>query len=125
MVTKWRSRNERFQMLVSTPAVVGICLGTTLLLMSVAAVSCLCYRGRNNHHNKKLRPTGAGSGGYRTGFETKALPFRKPTAVRSPNTGTAHFYLKKTPSPTGTKNPIGTGTGVTTPIKTPSPLTGT
>ena len=112
-------------MLVSTPAVVGICLGTALLLMSVAAVSCLCYRGRNNHHNKKLRPTGAGSGGYRTGFETKALPFRKPTAVRSPNTGTAHFYLKKTPSPTGTKNPIGTGTGVTTPIKTPSPLTGT
>jgi len=102
---------------LSTPAVVGICLGATLLLLSVAAVSCLCYRGRANR-NKKLRPP---SGGYRTGFETKPLPFRKPTAVRSPNTGT--YYLKKSPSPTGIKSPPGSSV-IAPSAKTPSPLSG-
>nr|CAG4650135.1 EOG090X05OW [Sida crystallina] len=102
---------------LSTPAVVGIVLGAALLLLSVAAVSCLCYRGRSNR-SKKLRSP---SGGYRTGFETKPLPFRKPTAVRSPNTGT--YYLKKSPSPTGIKSPPGSS-AVSAPAKTPSPLLG-
>ena len=104
----------RFVCPVSTPAVVGICLGTTLLLVSVAAVSCLCYRGR--HPSKKaLHSSSSSSSGHRSAFETRPLPFRKPTAVRSPNNGTGGgvgpFYPKKWPSPTGFKSPLG-GTAV-------------
>ena len=85
-----------FFLLVSTPAVVGICLGGALLLISVAAVSCFCYRGHQQQssrgHHKKLRPAHHGG-----------ADFRKPTAVRSPNqpnVTTATHYLKKSPSPT-------------------------
>ena len=83
----------------------GICLGGALLLISVAAVSCFCYRGRQIR-NHKLRPP---VGGYRARIETKPLPFRKPTAVKSPNSvaGVPAHYLKKSPSPTGVKSPPG------------------
>nr|CAG4640840.1 EOG090X05OW [Eulimnadia texana] len=98
---------------VSTSAVVAICLGIALLLLSVVAVACLCYRGRQARM-RKLRSV-ARSGAA----EAKPLPFRKPTAVRSPNPGAGPFYLKKSPSPTGSKSPPGSVS-----MKTPSPQQG-
>lgn len=113
---------------LSTPAVVGICLGATLLLFSVAAVSCFCYRGHHQPHGrlgKKLRsPVGH--------IDNKPLAFRKPTAVKSPishqhcypsqhvvtSAAALAHHLKKSPSPTGNKTPPGS-----CPIgKTSSPL---
>lgn len=115
---------------VSTPAVVGICLGGTLLLISVAAVSCFCYRGQQFRSGKKVR-----SPGSHIGSENRPLAFRKPVAVKSPNQQQLVYshhvggssvaishHLKKSPSPTGARTPPGTcpiGT------KTPSPLSGT
>ena len=96
--------------LVSAPAVLGICLGGAVLLVSVAAVSCFCYRG-HQHRSHKLRGV---SNGYRaSNFESKPLAFRKPTAVKSPSSttgsGVPAHYLKKSPSPTGMKSPPGSG----------------
>ena len=106
-------------LLVSTPAVVGICLGGALLLISVAAVSCFCYRGHQQQSSargqqKKLRPA------HHVGTE-----YRKPTAVRSPNqhvnTAAIH-YPKKSPSPTSCVRPVVPGS---CPIgTTQSPLSG-
>lgn len=111
---------------LSTPAVVGICLGGALLLISVAAVSCFCYRGHqqqsSRRHHKKLRPAHHGG-----------ADFRKPTAVRSPNqpnVTTATHYLKKSPSPTScvrtvpSSCPIGTAQSPLS-ATTPSTLTPT
>lgn len=107
----------------------GICLGGTLLLISVAAVSCFCYRGHQARNGKKVR-----SPGSHIGSESRPLAFRKPMAVKSPNqqqlTYSHHVggsssvavshHLKKSPSPTGTKSPPSS-----CPIgKTPSPLSG-
>nr|CAG4636989.1 EOG090X05OW [Ceriodaphnia reticulata]SVE72917.1 EOG090X05OW [Ceriodaphnia reticulata] len=116
---------------VSTPAVVGICLGGTLLLISVAAVSCFCYRGQQQARGgKKVRSPG----GSHIGSESRPLAFRKPMAVKSPNQQQLTYshpiggssvaishHLKKSPSPTGAKTPPGS-----CPIgKTPSPLSAT
>jgi len=95
---------------VSAPAVLGICLGGAILLISVAAVGCFCYRG-HQHRSHKLRGV---SNGYRANtFENKPLAFRKPTAVKSPSSmtgsGVPAHYLKKSPSPTGMKSPPGSG----------------
>jgi len=101
---------------LSAPAVLGICLGGAVLLVSVAAVSCFCYRG-HQHRSHKLRGV---SNGYRaSNFESKPLAFRKPTAVKSPSSttgsGVPAHYLKKSPSPTGMKSPPGSGLSATTP----------
>lgn len=122
-----------FWQTVSTPAVVGICLGGALLLLSVAAVryidfkwwciikvktnfttqySCFCYRG-HNVRNKKLRSAG---GHYHHHLGSESQPFRKSTAVKhvcSPSSATGpaghHLIMKKSPSPTsgGGKTPPG------------------
>ncbi|EFX81695.1 synaptotagmin 4 protein, variant 2 [Daphnia pulex] len=117
---------------LSTPAVVGICLGGVVLLISVAAVSCFCYRG---HHQQTRSTKKARSPGSHIGSENRPLAFRKPVAVKSPNNPQqlTHSYpvsggssvaishhLKKSPSPTGAKTPPGS-----CPIgKSPSPLSG-
>jgi hypothetical protein len=78
---------------VSTPAVVGICLGATLFLFMVAALSCHCYC-RHSTGKKCSR-----------GGRDKPLALqqrRRPTAVKSPAGSTGTHYLKKSPSPTGT-----------------------
>ena len=104
--------------LVSAPAVLGICLGGAILLVSVAAISCFCYRGHQQHRNHKLRGGGGGGGGgstpingYRSGFDGQPMPFRKATAVKSPNSTSASavsgHFLKKSPSPTTLKSPPG------------------
>ncbi|XP_046444898.1 synaptotagmin-4-like isoform X1 [Daphnia pulex] len=118
---------------LSTPAVVGICLGGVVLLISVAAVSCFCYRG---HHQQTRSTKKARSPGSHIGSENRPLAFRKPVAVKSPNNPQqlTHSYpvsggssvaishhLKKSPSPTGAKTPPGS-----CPIgKSPSPLSAT
>ncbi|XP_042214881.1 synaptotagmin-4-like isoform X2 [Homarus americanus] len=74
---------------VSTSAVVGVSVGAALLVMVVGAVAWACYRRRGAH--KKL--------GERT------VTLRRPTAVKNPQPQSR--YLKKSPSPTGTKTPPG------------------
>lgn len=104
---------------VSAPALVGICLGATMFLVTVGAVTWVCYC--KNHllgrHNKLSEPTkkGRGSG------PDKPLAFhqhRKPTAVKSPagSAGGPH-YLKKSPSPTsqGCSTPGACGSGGSSP----------
>ncbi|XP_066993259.1 synaptotagmin-4 isoform X2 [Anabrus simplex] len=103
---------------VTTPALVGICLGATLFLVTVAAVTCFCYR----RHTRLV----GGKKGLRGMGPEKPLAlhqYRRPTAVKSPagmGVGTGTHYLKKSPSPTGgTRSPPApSGSG------TPSPTSG-
>ncbi|XP_023723886.1 synaptotagmin-4 isoform X1 [Cryptotermes secundus] len=97
---------------VTTPALVGICLGATLFLVTVAAVTCFCYR----RHSKPLQ---GGKKGVRGGPD-KPLALqqhRRPTAVKSPAGSVGTHYLKKSPSPTGgARSPPGSGgSGTATP----------
>ncbi|KDR15169.1 hypothetical protein L798_11062, partial [Zootermopsis nevadensis] len=100
---------------VTTPALVGICLGATLFLVTVAAVTCFCYR----RHSKLVQ---SGKKGVRGGPE-KPLALqqhRRPTAVKSPAGSAGTHYLKKSPSPTGNaRSPPGPGGS-----GTPSPTVG-
>jgi hypothetical protein len=93
--------------LVTTPALVGICLGATLFLVTMAAVTCFCYRKRSPYTHKL----------YSKRSSEKPVTLRKPTAVRSPNSGPTTHFLKKTPSPTGNKSPPGVCNGF---AKTPT-----
>ncbi|KAK7792989.1 hypothetical protein R5R35_013174 [Gryllus longicercus] len=105
---------------VTTPALVGICLGATLFLVTVAAVTCFCYR----RHSRVL---GGGGGGRkkepRGGRPEVVLrQCRRFSAVKSPagaGPGPGPHYLKKSPSPTGSaRSPPGAGGS-----NTPSPTT--
>lgn len=81
----------------SNPAVVGICVGSALLVVTIAAVSCVCYKRRSAVKlQQSLRKT-----------SDKNVPLRRPTAVRSPSSGPAGPILKKSPSPTGARSPPG------------------
>ncbi|XP_046400099.1 synaptotagmin-11 isoform X1 [Ischnura elegans] len=64
---------------VTTPALVGILLGTTLFLVTVAAVTCLCYRRR---HSLVLLPLHGGV----------AQPFGRRRASAQPNSATASLF---------------------------------
>jgi synaptotagmin-4 len=90
---------------VTTPALVGICLGATLFLVTMAAVTCFCYRKRSPYTHK-----------LHSKRSEKPVTLRKPTAVRSPNSGPTTHFLKKSPSPTGHKSPPGVCNGS---VKTP------
>ncbi|KAK6643935.1 hypothetical protein RUM43_000200 [Polyplax serrata] len=93
---------------VSTPALVGICLAALAFFVGIFAVTCFCQRSRyNTYGSSKL----FGGKKFKAGPE-KPLAFhqhRKPTAVKSPAGagGIATHYLKKSPSPTGGKSPLG------------------
>lgn len=91
---------------LSTSGVVGVSLGGAVLLLLVGTVSWMCYRRRSGH--KKL--------------SERTVTLRRPTAVKNP-AGQSH-YLKKSPSPTGTKTPPGvkSPTGGKTPpgVRTPT-----
>lgn len=128
---------------VSTPAIVGICLGASLFLVLTAAVTCVCYRRRTHWtqgHEKldglsKQRGSAFGSA---FGSADKPLALqqhpRRPTAVKSPAGGPTQ-YLKKSPSPTGpgksppgavtptkdARTPPGGGTSPTGPTGLPGP----
>ncbi|KAF4529314.1 hypothetical protein B566_EDAN011408 [Ephemera danica] len=84
---------------VSTPALVGVCLGATLFLVTMAAVTCFCYRRRSPYtHKLHAKPRGS---------HDKPITLRRPTAVKSPGSGPTTHFLKKTPSPSGVKSPPG------------------
>ncbi|XP_059486705.1 synaptotagmin-11 [Neocloeon triangulifer] len=87
---------------VTTPTLVGICLGATLFLVAMAAATCFCYRRRSPYTAKM----------YSKRTE-KPVTLRKPTAVKSPGSGPTTHYLKKSPSPTDHKAPPGMCNGDT------------
>jgi hypothetical protein len=93
---------------VTTPALVGICLGATLFLVTVAAVTCFCYR----RHSMLSQ---CGKKGIRGGLD-KPLALqqhRRSTAVKSPAGSAGTHYLKKSPSPTGSvRSPPGVRQGL-------------
>ncbi|XP_014251932.1 synaptotagmin-4 isoform X2 [Cimex lectularius] len=82
---------------VTGPALVSVLLACSVFLVSLGAVTCFCYKRREQ--SKAARGRG------------RPLAFtRRPAAVRSPATNT--HYLKKTPSPTSrppSASPIGSG----------------
>lgn len=88
------TRAVELQAGVTTPVLVGACLGAAFFLVTVAAVTCVCYRRRLTHSKLPGKQRCAA-----------AEPMRRPTAVR--NTGAPGPLLKKSPSPTGTKSPPG------------------
>lgn len=75
---------------VTSPTVVALCLGGTIFVLCIAAVTCFCYRRRRLQNGKRHGPD------QPLAFHTH----RRPTAVKSPAGSTTH-YLKKSPSPTG------------------------
>ncbi|KAH6938736.1 hypothetical protein HPB50_012217 [Hyalomma asiaticum] len=85
----------------SSPALVGIGVGSLVLVVALAAVSCACYRRRGVAQSK---------GPAQRRHPDKNLPLKKSSAVRSPSSGPAGPILKKSPSPTGgSKSPLGGG----------------
>ncbi|RZF37476.1 hypothetical protein LSTR_LSTR005351, partial [Laodelphax striatellus] len=97
---------------VSGPAVLGICLASSLFLVTIG-LTYLCYRRREAAATKLIGGGGvpetrlSGGGGAPVVFYHS----RKPTAVRSP-AGSGGYYLKKSPSPSAT--PLG-GSGANSP----------
>lgn len=86
-----------FVLLVTSHAVLAICLGGILFVVFLAAVTCFCYKKRRSQNQKRHGPD------QPLAFHTH----RRPTAVKSPAGATTH-YLKKSPSPTGpSKTPPG------------------
>ncbi|CAB3359582.1 Hypothetical predicted protein [Cloeon dipterum] len=88
---------------VTTPTLVAICLGATLFLVAMAAVTCFCYRRRSPYAAKM----------YAKQRVDKPVTLRKPTAVKSPGSGPTTHFLKKSPSPTDHKAPPGMCNGDT------------
>ncbi|CAH1379593.1 synaptotagmin-4 [Tenebrio molitor] len=91
---------------VTSPTIIGLCLGGAVFVLCMAALTCFCYRQRRSHNAKRHGPD------QPLAFHTH----RRPTAVKSPAGATTH-YLKKSPSPTG---PSKTPPGMSAP-HTPSP----
>ncbi|GIY60158.1 synaptotagmin-4 [Caerostris extrusa] len=98
---------------VTTPALIGICLGSTFFLISLAAVTCFCY---------KRRSTGSASQKLtsvlkKSHHPDKPLVLRKPTAVKSPSSGSVGgpVLMKKSPSPTQPKTSPPGGNSRTSP----------
>ncbi|GFQ70369.1 synaptotagmin-4 [Trichonephila clavata] len=90
-----------FFIAVTTPALIGICLGSTFFLISLAAVTCFCYRRRSSGSaSQKLT-----SVLKKSHHPDKPLVLRKPTAVKSPSSGSVGgpVLMKKSPSPTQSK----------------------
>ncbi|KAG8181733.1 hypothetical protein JTE90_028272 [Oedothorax gibbosus] len=89
---------------LTTPALIGICLGSTFFLVSLAAVTCFCYKRRSGS-SSSLKPTSL------KGRPDRPLVLRRPTAVKSPSSGSVGAVLpRKSPSPTSankTPSPIG------------------
>ncbi|CAL1284779.1 unnamed protein product [Larinioides sclopetarius] len=92
---------DQIHVKVTTPALIGICLGSTFFLISLAAVTCFCYRRRSSGSaSQKLT-----SVLKKSHHPDKPLVLRKPTAVKSPSSGSVGgpVLMKKSPSPTQSK----------------------
>ena len=67
-----------FIILVSPGAIVGICISGIVVLVSVLAITCLCYRRRSKYT-------------YKFKTREKQLILKKPAAVKNP---TSKFILQ-------------------------------
>ncbi|XP_054711911.1 synaptotagmin-4-like isoform X2 [Uloborus diversus] len=87
---------DQIHIKVTTPALIGICLGSALFLVTLAAVTCFCYRRRSSAGaSQKLT-----SVLKKNHHPDKPLVLRKPSAVKSPSSGSVGGGLKKNTSPT-------------------------
>ncbi|XP_076305322.1 synaptotagmin-4-like [Tachypleus tridentatus] len=78
---------------VTTPTLVGICIGSAVFVFTLAAVTCFCYRRKAA---QKL------SSVFKNNVQEQPVVLRKPTALKTPSSGPGGF--KKSPSPTGQKS---------------------
>lgn len=94
---------------MTTPALIGICLGSALFLVTLAAVTCFCYRRRttNGSTQKLTSVIKKNSHHHHHHHSEKPLVLRKPSAVKSPSSGSVGgpVLMKKSPSPTLGKIP--------------------
>ncbi|XP_035231357.1 synaptotagmin-4-like, partial [Stegodyphus dumicola] len=83
---------------VTTPALIGICLGSAVFLVTIAAVTCFCYRRRSSTGSSQKLTSVL----KKSHHSDKPLVLRKPTAVKSPSSGSVGgpVLMKKSPSPT-------------------------
>lgn len=91
---------------VGWAVLLGLCAGGAGLGILLTAVLCSCLRNKRDNSSKKHN-----FGVKRTWDKRSFLNFRKPTPVTIPEKGS--HYLKKSPSPTGTRCPPGGGGGGT------------
>ncbi|XP_015928434.2 synaptotagmin-4 isoform X2 [Parasteatoda tepidariorum] len=109
---------DQIHIKVTTPALIGICLGSAFFLVTLAAVTCFCYKRRSPSASaQKL------SSVFKKHHPDKPLVLRKPTAVKSPSSGSVSgsILIKKSPSPTQPKiSPPGTRTSPSGGNKSPS-----
>lgn len=89
---------------VGWAVLLALCAGGAGLTILLTALLCSCWRGRRDTTSKKHN-----FGVKRSWDQRTFLNFRKPTPVTIPEKGS--HYLKKSPSPTGAKNPPGDGGG--------------
>lgn len=85
---------------VTIPTLVGICLGGTVFLVTIAAITCVCYRKRALQAQNTLA-----SAIRRGATDSKNVALKRPTHVKSPGGSAPGPTLKKSPSPTGAKSP--------------------
>lgn len=85
----------------------GLCAGAAGLTILLATALCSCWRNRRDSTTKKHN-----FGVQRSWEERTFLNLRKPTPVTIPEKGA---YLKKSPSPTGSKSPLGGEEGALSP----------
>lgn len=90
---------------VTTPALIGICLGSALFLVTVAAVTCFCYKRRTTSGSSQKLTSVLKKNCHH--HSEKPLVLRKPSAVKSPSSGCVGgpVLMKKSPSPTLQKAP--------------------
>ncbi|XP_067120277.1 synaptotagmin-4-like [Centruroides vittatus] len=79
---------------VTTPTLIGICVGSAFFILTLAAVSYFCYRRRAGYTSHKLLSS-------KKHYSQKPIVLKKPTAVKSPSSGPIGPILKKSPSPPG------------------------
>jgi hypothetical protein len=87
---------------VGWAVLLGLCAGGASLAILLTAVLCSCWRNKRENASKKHN-----FGVKRSWDQRTFLNFRKPTPVTIPEKGS--HYLKKSPSPTGTRCPPGGG----------------
>merc|ERR1712080_583103 len=85
---------------VGWAVLLGLCGGGAGLAILLTALLCSCWRNKRENASKKHN-----FGVKRSWDQRNFLNFRKPTPVTIPEKGS--HYLKKSPSPTGTRCPPG------------------
>ncbi|GAB6032447.1 Synaptotagmin-4 [Chamberlinius hualienensis] len=86
---------------VTIPTLIGICLGGTVFLATIAAITCVCYRKRNLYSQDRLA-TAIRRGGN---GDSKNVTHKRSSHVKSPGGLPPGPTLKKNTSPSGSKSP--------------------